>query len=182
MIENSVDFELQANLDNPEFRNMIVNDDKRKCIRAIDSAILHYKLQNAVKQAKKEFVGRAGFDRQTIKEHHDYVESIKNNIDNASRIIISPNSSTEQKISAQAMIEANQRDLATLENSPLKLFKSRVDEILSEKEHVEKIQQFERLKSSIENGSMPADLKELRKLLMGIDEGIFGFVPDPEKL
>jgi len=182
MIENSVDFELQANLDNPEFRNMIVNDDKRKCIRAIDSAILHYKLQNAVKQAKKEFIGRAGFDRQTIKEHHDYVESIKNNIDNASRIIISPNSSTEQKISAQAMIEANQRDLATLENSPLKLFKSRVDEILSEKEHVEKIQQFERLKSSIENGSMPADLKELRKLLMGIDEGIFGFVPDPEKL
>jgi hypothetical protein len=72
--------------------------------------------------------------------------------------------------------------LATLENSPLKLFKSRVDEILSEKEHFEKIQQFERLKSAIENGNMPADLKELRKLLMGIDEGIFGFVPDPEKL
>ncbi len=182
MIENSVDFELQANLDNPEYSKMIVNDDKRKCIRAIDSAILHYKLQNALKQARQEFIGKAGFDRQTIKEHHDYVQSIKNNIDNGSRIILSPNASAEQKMSAQMMIEANQKDLITLENSPLKTFKSRIDEILAERQHVEKLQQFEELKNAIENGRMSADLNELRRLLIEIDEGIFGFVPDPEKL
>jgi hypothetical protein len=182
MIENSVDFELQANIDNPDYRRMMVNDDKRKCIRAIDSAILHYKLQNAVKQAKKEFIGKAGFDRQTIKEHHDYVQSIKHNIDNASRIIISPNSTAEQRMSAQRMIEANQADMLSLENSPLRPFKSRVDEILSEKQHVERLQQFEQLKNAIENGSMSSDLNELRKSLMEIDEGIFGFVPDPEKI
>ena len=182
MIENSVDFELQANIDNPDYRRMMVNDDKRKCIRAIDSAILHYKLQNAVKQAKKEFVGKAGFDRKTIKEHHDYVQSIKHNIDNASRIIVSPNSSAEQRMSAQRMIEANQADMATLENSPLRPFKNRVDEILSERQHVERLQQFEQLKNAIENGTISPDLNELRKSLMQIDEGIFGFVMDPEKL
>ena len=182
MIDNSVDFELQANIDNPDYRRMMVNDDKRKCIRAIDSAILHYKLQNAVKQAKKEFIGRAGFDRKTIKEHHDYVESIKHNIDNASRIIISPNSTAEQRMSAQKMIEANQSDMTTLENSPLRPFKSRVDEILSERQHVERLQQFEQLKNAIENGTISTDLNELRKSLMEIDEGIFGFVTDPEKL
>jgi hypothetical protein len=182
MIENSVDFELQANLDNPEFRKMIVNDDKRKCIRAIDSAIIHYKLQNALKQAKQEFIGKAGFDRATIKEHYDYVQSINHNIENASKIILSPNSSFEQKISAQRMIEANQRDLITLENSPLKTFKARVDEILTEKIHTEKLQRFEELKSAIESGRISTDLGELRNYLIEIDEGIFGFVPDPEKL
>jgi hypothetical protein len=182
MIDNSVDFELKENLNNPQYHRMIVNDERRKCIRAIDSAILHYKLQNALKQAKKEFIGKAGFDRATIKEHHDYVESIRHNIDNASRIIASPNTSAEQKMSAQGMIEANQRDLATLENSPLKVFKARVDKILSEKEHAAKIQQFEQIREAIESGSMAADLNELRKLLLEIDEGIFGFVPDPEKL
>jgi len=182
MIENSVDFELQANLDNPEYSKMIVNDDKRKCIRAIDSAILHYKLQNALKQARQEFIGKAGFDRQTIKEHHDYVQSIKNNIDNGSRIILSPNASQEQKMSAQIMIEANQRDLITLENSPLRTFKTRIDEILSERQHAEKLQQFEELKNAIESGRMSSDLGELRRFLTEIDEGIFGFVPDPEKL
>jgi hypothetical protein len=182
MIENSVDFELQANLDNPEYSKMIVNDDKRKCIRAIDSAILHYKLQNALKQARQEFIGKAGFDRQTIKEHHDYVESIKSNIDNASRIILSPNASQEQKMSAQRMIEANQRDLITLENSPLRTFKTRIDEILAEKQHAEKLQQFEELKNAIESGRISSDLGELRRFLTEIDEGIFGFVPDPEKL
>jgi hypothetical protein len=182
MIENSVDFELQANLDNPEYSKMIVNDEKRKCIRAIDSAILHYKLQNALKQARQEFIGKAGFDRQTIKEHHDYVESIKSNIDNASRIILSPNASPEQKMSAQRMIEANQRDLITLENSPLRTFKTRVDEILAERQHAEKLQQFEELKNAIESERISSDLGELRRYLTEIDEGIFGFVPDPEKL
>ena len=112
----------------------------------------------------------------------NYIESINHNINNASKIILSPNSSFEQKISAQRMIEANQRDLITLENSPLRTFKSRVDEILTEKIHAEKLQRFEELKSAIESGRMSADLGELKNYLIEIDEGIFGFVPDPEKL
>jgi hypothetical protein len=85
-------------------------------------------------------------------------------------------------MSAQRMIEANQRDLITLENSPLRTFKTRVDEILAERQHVEKLQQFEELKNAIESGRISSDLSELRRFLTEIDEGIFGFVPDPEKL
>lgn len=181
MIDNSVDFELQQNLNNPEYRRMNVNDERKKCIRAIDSAILHYKLQNGLKQAKDEFRNKAGFDRKTIKEHHDYIESIRMNIDNALRIVASPNSTAEQKISAQKMVEANQRDIATLENSPLKAFKNRFDEILSESVHAGRIQQFLEVREAIESGKIPADLDELRKILLEIDEGIFGFVSDPDK-
>ena len=92
------------------------------------------------------------------------------------------NASAEQKMSAQMMIEANQRDLITLENSPLKIFKSRIDEILAEREHATKLQHFEELRSAIESGRLSADLGQLRTLLVEIDEGIFGFVPDTEKL
>ena len=53
---------------------------------------------------------------------------------------------------------------------------------LFESKHVEKLQQFEELKSAIESGQISADLNELRKFLLEIDEGIFGFVPDPEEL
>jgi len=181
MIESSVDFELTEDLNNPEYHRMNVNDNIRKCVRAIDSAILHYKLQNGLKQAKQEFIGKDGFDRKTIKAHHDYVVSIRTNIDNALRILASPNSSSEQKISAQRMIEANQNDIATLENSPLKPFKKRFDEILSENFHAGKIKQFIELRDAIEEEIIPADMYELRRMLLEIDEGIFGFVPDPEK-
>ena len=55
-------------------------------------------------------------------------------------------------------------------------------EILTEKIHAEKLQRFEELKSAIESGRMSTDLGELKNYLIEIDEGIFGFVPDPEKL
>jgi hypothetical protein len=182
MIDNSTAFELQANLNNPEFHTNHINDDRKKCIRAIDSAILHYKMQNALKQAKNEFVGKPGFDRKTLAAHKEYFDSLKQNIDNALRIISSPNSSREAKFSAQQMIEHNQNEMTTLENSPLISFKRRFDEILTEEKHVKTLGLFEQLKSAIESGRIPADLNQLRNYLIEIDEGIFGFVPNPEEL
>ena len=182
MIDNSTDFELKENLNNPEYHRRNVLDERKRCIRAIDSAILHFKLQNGLKLAKQEFIGKAGFDRKTIKEHHDYISSIRTNIDNALKIIASPNSSIDAKMSAQKMIEHNQNEMRTLENSPLISFKRRVDEILQDSSNGYKLKQFLELRDGIENGSVPASLSELRNYLIEIDEGIFGFVPDPEKL
>jgi hypothetical protein len=181
MIENSVDFELKENINNPEYHRRNLTDERKKCIRAIDSALIHYKLQHGLKVAKQEFAGKSGFDRKTIKEHHDYFISIKTNIDNALKIIASPNSSTEAKMSAQRMVEHNQNEMRTLENSPLIDFKRRVDAILQESENAFKIKQFEELRDRIENGTFTASLTELRAYLVEIDEGIFGFVPDPNK-
>ena len=175
-------FELKENLNNPEFHRVHINDDKKKCIRAIDSAILHYKMQNALKQAKIEFAGKSGFDRKTLADHKEYFDNLKLNIANALRIITSPNSSRETRISAQKMIEHNQNEMISLENSPLLAFKRRFDEILTEEKHVVRLGQFEELKSLIESGAIPANLEQLRNYLIEIDEGIFGFVPDPEEL
>lgn len=182
MIDNSTAFELKGNLNNPEYHKIIVNDDKRKCIRAIDSAILHYKLQNALKQAKKEFVGKSGFDRKTLADHKEYYDNLKQNINNALRILASPNTSNEDKISAQKMIEHNQAEMNTLENSPLIEFKRRFDQILSEDKHIAVLSQYEELRSAIENGDIEPNLSQLRNYLLSIDEGVFGFVPDPENL
>jgi Na+/phosphate symporter len=161
---------------------MIVNDDKRKCIRAIDSAILHYKFQNVLRQVKKEFVGKAGFDRKTLADHKEYYDSLKQNVNNALRIIASPNTSTEDKISAQRMIEYNQNEMNTLENSPLIEFKRRFDQMLAEDKYAQVLNQYEELRSAIESEAIPADLSQLRNYLIDIDEGVFGFVPDPEQL
>ena len=182
MIDNSAGFELRENLNNPEYHRAIVNDDKRKCIRAIDSAILHYKFQNALKQAKKDFAGKQGFDRKTLADHKEYYDNLKQNIDNALRIISSPNTSNEDKISAQRIIEHNQNEMNTLENSPLIEFKRKFDQILSEDKHVQVLNQYEELRNAIESEEIPADLSQLRNYLIEIDEGVFGFVPDPEQL
>ena len=182
MIDNSTGFELRENLNNPDYHRMIVNDDKRKCIRAIDSAILHYKFQNVLRQVKKEFVGKAGFDRKTLADHKEYYDSLKQNVNNALRIIASPNTSTEDKISAQRMIEYNQNEMNTLENSPLIEFKRRFDQMLAEDKYAQVLNQYEELRSAIESEAIPADLSQLRNYLIDIDEGVFGFVPDPEQL
>ena len=180
-IDNSAGFELRENLNNPNYQKAFLNDDKQKCIRAIDSAILHYKLQNALRQAKSEFVGKSGFDRKTLAAHKEYYDTLKQNIDNALRIIASPNSSRESRMSAQRMIEHNQNEMITLENSPLIGFKRRFDEILAEDNHVRVLNEYEELKSAIQNEEIPADLSQLRNYLIEIDEGVFGFVPDPEQ-
>ena len=44
------------------------------------------------------------------------------------------------------------------------------------------MEMIEELKSAIESGRMSTNLGELKNYLIEIDEGIFGFVPDPEKL
>ena len=182
MIDNSVGFELKDNLNNTDFHRVNINDEKKKCIRAIDSAILHYKMQNALKQVKNEFAGKSGFDRKTLADHKEYFDSLKQNIANGVRIIASPNSSTEARLSAQKMIEHNQKEMISLENSPLIGFKRRFDQVLTEDKHVSRLEQFEELKSAIESGAIPASLEQLRIYLIEIDEGIFGFVSDPEEL
>jgi hypothetical protein len=139
-------------------------------------------MQNALKQVKNEFAGKSGFDRKTLADHKEYFDSLKQNIANGVRIIASPNSSTEARLSAQKMIEHNQKEMISLENSPLIGFKRRFDQVLTEDKHVSRLEQFEELKSAIESGSIPASLEQLRIYLIEIDEGIFGFVSDPEEL
>jgi len=112
---------------------------------------------------------------KTLEKMSDMIEEVVEQIgnDKYQEIIVS----TEY----DKMVEANQKDIATLENSPLKSFKNRFDEILSESMHAGKIQQFIEVRNSIESGKISADLDELRKVLLEIDEGVFGFVPDPNK-
>ena len=64
-----------------------------------------------LKQVKNEFAGKSGFDRKTLADHKEYFDSLKQNIANGVRIIASPNSSTEARLSAQKMIEHNQKEM-----------------------------------------------------------------------
>jgi hypothetical protein len=88
----------------------------------------------------------------------------------------------DQRISAQNMIQQNQSEFNSLNESPLLTFKKRFEEILTDQKHVAILGQFDALKKSIENGSISPNLQQLRIYLLEIDEGVFGFVPDPEQL
>ena len=180
LIANSLDFELKENLDNPEYHKINVYSEKNKCIRLIDSAILNFKFQNVLKRVKKEFIGRQGYDRQTIKFHNDYYDGLRFNIENGTRILTSPNATVEQKLAAQQMIEQNHAEMQTLENSPLYRFKQRYEELLQDTEIAKKLNQLNEIRKLIVDDKIETTIQNVKALILEVDEGIFGFVPDPE--
>lgn len=181
MIEDSLDFELKENLNNPEYHKNIVYSEKNKCIRLIDSIAINLKFQQVLRRAKKDFIGKAGFDRQTIFFHQEYMKSLQTNIQNAVRVVSSKKASMQEKISAQQIIERNQAEMKTLEYSPLYAFKQKYEELLSQPEIAGKLNQLSGLRQAILDEEVEATLENIRSLILQIDEGLFGFVPNPEQ-
>ena len=74
--------------------------------------------------------------------------------------------------------ELNQlnNEISTLQNSPLKQIKDKLDEILSTPEFVAKINQLESYKTKILNGEQIPALEEIRVIIRNIDEGILNEV------
>lgn len=179
MIDNSLAFELRENLNNPEYHRRNVYDEKNKCVRLIDSVITNVKFQKVLRKVKKEFVGRPGFDRQTMRAHRDYMDGLKVNNQNALRILNSRTATMEQKITAQKQIERIQIERRTLEESPLYEFKKRYDEVLTDPEIAGVINQLNQLRELLLSGEIQPTIDNVRTLMLQIDEGIFGFVPDP---
>jgi hypothetical protein len=182
MIDASLDFERKAQLGDINYQKGQVNNEKQKCLRVVDTALFSYKLQNVLKQVRQEFVGKSGFDRKTLAAHHYYVLSIREEIQKSLKILSSINASSATKKAAQERIEVNLKDLSSLENSPLLPFKQRLEEVMQENKHASIIAQFEDLKDAIQTGKISPTLLELRNYLLEIDEGVFGFVPDPENV
>ena len=179
MLENSLAFELNENLNNPEYHKRNVYNEKNKCIRLIDSVIVNFKFQKVLRRVKKEFIGRNGFDRQTIRAHQVYMDSLKASNQNALRILNSKSATMEQKLNAQKLIENIQAESRTLEFSPLYDFKKRYDEALTLPEVAGIISQLNQLRELVLNEQIQPTIDNVRKLMLDIDEGIFGFVPDP---
>lgn len=179
MIDNSLAFELRENLNNPEYHRRNVYDEKNKCVRLIDSVITNIKFQKVLRKVKKEFTGRPGFDRQTMRAHRDYMDGLKVNNENALRILNSRTSTMEQKLTAQKQIERIQAERRTLEESPLSEFKKRYDEALTDPEIAGVINQLNQMRELVLRGEIQPTIDNVRTLMLQIDEGIFGFVPDP---
>ena len=181
MIENSTDFELKENLNNPEYHRRNVYNEKNKCIRLVDSIIINFKFQKVLRKVKKEFIGKSGFDRQTMFFHKEYMDSLRTNIQNALRILSSNKSTMQEKLSAQQAIESNQAEMRSLEYSPLYTFKQRYEELLRQPEIAGTLNQLNKLREAILSEDVEPTLSNVRVLMLQIDEGIFGFVPNPEQ-
>jgi hypothetical protein len=181
MIENSTAFELKENLNNPEYHRRNVYNEKNKCIRLIDSIIINFKFQKVLRRVKKEFIGKSGFDRQTMFFHKEYMDSLRVNIQNAIRILSSNKSTMQEKLSAQQAIERNQAEMKSLEYSPMYAFKQRYEELLTQPEIAGTLNQLNQLREAILNEDVEPTLSNVRGLMLQIDEGIFGFVPNPDQ-
>jgi hypothetical protein len=181
MIENSTAFELKENLNNPEYHRRNVYNEKNKCIRLIDSIIINFKFQKVLRRVKKEFIGKSGFDRQTMFFHKEYMDSLRVNIQNAIRILSSNKSTMQEKLSAQQAIERNQAEMKSLEYSPIYAFKQRYEELLTQPEIAGTLNQLNQLREAILNEDVEPTLSNVRGLMLQIDEGIFGFVPNPDQ-
>jgi ethanolamine utilization cobalamin adenosyltransferase len=130
---------------------------------------------------KKEFIGKSGFDRQTMFFHKEYMDSLRTNIQNALRILSSNKSTMQEKLSAQQAIESNQAEMRSLEYSPLYTFKQRYEELLRQPEFAGTLKQLNQLREAILSEDVEPTLSNVRVLMLQIDEGIFGFVPNPEQ-
>jgi hypothetical protein len=109
------------------------------------------------------------------------MDSLRNNVQNALRILSSNKASMQEKLSAQQAIERNQAEMRSLEYSPLYAFKQRYEELLKQPEIVGTLNQLNQLREAILSEDVEPTLSNVRGLMLQIDEGIFGFVPNPEQ-
>ena len=113
--------------------------------------------------------------------HKEYMDSLRTNVQNALRILASNKASMQDKLAAQQAIERNQAEMRSLEYSPLYTFKQRYEELLKEPQIAGTLNQLNQLREAILSEDVEPTLSNVRGLMLQIDEGIFGFVPNPDQ-
>lgn len=163
--------------ENPNYIAEYVDDEKKKCIRIIDSAIMSIKISEGVKQIKKDFIGReGGYDRKSLQLQHEYIRNLYRK-----RELIASRAKSG-RLDPEDFEEQNyiNTELVELKNSPMSQFKIALEQYLQTGMIKQKIDQLSILKEKIISDEVPADLSRLKIKLDEIDAGIFGYYEIPK--
>lgn len=162
--------------ENPNYIEEHIDDEKKKCLRIIDSAILSIKISEGVKQIKKDFVGQeGGFDRRSLQMQHNYIRNLYIRRENiASR-------AKSGVLAAEDFEEQNyiNQELKELKNSPMSKFKQALDEYFKSGSIKDKIEQLTILKEQILLGRFEPILRKVKIKIDEIDAGVFGYYEIP---
>ena len=162
--------------ENPNYIDEHIDDEKKKCLRIIESAIISIKISDGVKQIKKDFVGKEnGFDRKTLQLQHNYVRNLYIKREQIAGRAKS-GMLTKEDFEEQEYINI---ELKELNNSPMSQFKKALDNYFQTGKLKDKIDQLNFIKEKIINNQIPADLKFLKIKIDEIDAGVFGYYEIP---
>jgi hypothetical protein len=156
-----------------------MNSQKTMAMNLFDCAIVNLKMSQGLKIAKQEmFLSKNGFNRENLNNHNIMMKTKMTRRDKILLALSTSSVASNQEKASQMINELNQlnNEISTLQNSPLKQIKDKLDEILSTPEFVAKINQLESYKTKILNGEQIPALEEIRVIIRNIDEGILNEV------
>ena len=156
-----------------------MNSKQTMALNLFDCAIVNLKMSQGLKIAKQElFLSQNGFNRENLHQHNMMMRSKMSRRDKILLALSTSSIASNQSKASELIIELNQlnQDIASLQNSPLKIVKDKLDEILSTPEFISKIEHLESYKQKISSGEEIPSLEEIRVIIRNVDEGILNEV------
>lgn len=156
-----------------------MNSKKTMALNLFDCAIVNLKMSQGLKIAKQEFLlNQNGFNRENLHNHNLMMKEKMTRRDKILLALSTSSVASNVEKASQLINELNRlnMEIASLENSPLKAIKDRLDEILNTPEFTKKIQSLESYKEKINSGQEIPSLEEIRVIIRNIDEGLLNEV------
>ena len=156
-----------------------MNSKKTMALNLFNCAIVNLKMSQGLKIAKQEFLlNQNGFNRENLHNHNLMMKEKMTRRDKILLALSTSSVASNVEKASQLINELNRlnMEIASLENSPLKAIKDRLDEILNTPEFTNKIQSLESYKEKINSGQEIPSLEEIRVIIRNIDEGLLNEV------
>lgn len=175
MVNQSLDSPITLHYVSDHVLKETMNSNQVMLSNIVECAIVSIKIGEGLQAAKLALLAdKDGFYRDNLWKHLIYFKSLQERRDKIKVIIASPTVLSDRERLFKLHIEYNNltNEMNKLENSPLKTFKNKLDEILSGEKIKQKIMRLENLKSEIISGNISPTMEELVVMVKDIKQNI----------
>lgn len=151
-----------------------MNSPKTMCLNVVECAIVNIKMSQGLALAKQAFLTQQnGFHRENLFNHNLYMADLFRQRDEVHLALssIAVGRDTNKVIELAHRLNAINKQIDTLEKSPLRDLKEKLDELVNSEAIQNKIQKLLSLKNRIESGQYTPTLEQMRVHIRDIDEG-----------
>ena len=151
-----------------------MNSPKTMCLNIIECAIVNIKMSEGLALTKQALLTQTnGFNRENLYNHNLYMADLFRQRDEIHLSLSSPvvGRDTNKIIELAHRLNFINKQIDTLEKSPLRELKEKLDETINTDAIQSKIQKLLSLKNKIESGQYTPTLEQMRVHIRDIDEG-----------
>lgn len=152
-----------------------MNSPKTMCLNIIECAIVNIKMSEGLALAKQALLTQQnGFHRENLHNHNLYMADLFRQRDEVHLVLSSPavGRDTNKVMELAQKLNSINQQIETLDKSPLRDLKQKLDETINNKSIQVKIQKLLSLKNKIESGQYNPTLEQMRVHIRDIDEGM----------